>query len=563
MALLAVLASLLASCATLPAPAPAGISPPGTWACGERVETIYGTLEGSADREDTYAWRGVPYAAPPLGGLRWKPPVPPSPWAGVRSARDFGGKAAQRFVLSRLPIGSEDCLYLNVWRPATAETGLPVYVWIHGGNNTSGSADIVREFYGQRLASRANLVYVSINYRLDLFGWFAHPALRTGDPDADSGNFGTLDIIAALSWVRDTIAAFGGDPGNVTIAGESAGAFNVLTLLIAPAARGLFHRAVVESGYTRVSKTAPEAFARGVAAKLALRQGKAADNAGAEAWLASMSDGEQAAWLRAAKPETLLALTKPPAPRATAFPYPIFDGHVLPADGFAALADPARRADVPVMIGSNREETKFFLMLWNKKMEPCLYQKLAEITSAIWKAEGADAVAQALGAGRSGKNIFMYRFDWGATHGAEEPVIKGATGLKLGAAHGMEMSFFLQNDTAYGNLLPLRIFTASNRKGRRDLQAKIGEYLANFARWGNPNGGDGGAPGGLDGLPRWAPWDSNLGEPSFMVFDADCREATLWVEHGRASKAAILESLESSGSEALKQAFSELAPLLE
>jgi para-nitrobenzyl esterase len=498
-----------------------------------------------------------------LGDLRWRAPVPPAPWSGVRSARDFGGKAAQRFVLSKLPIGSEDCLYLNVWRPATAETGLPVYVWIHGGNNTSGSADIVREFYGQRLASRANLVYVSINYRLDVFGWFAHRALRTGDQDADSGNFGTLDIIAALKWVRDTISAFGGDPGNVTIAGESAGAFNVLTLLIAPSARGLFHRAVVESGYTRVSKVAPETFAREIAAKLAQLEGKAADGTGVEAWLASLGAAEQAAWLRAAKPEVLLALSKPPTPRATAFPYPNFDGHVLPADGFAALADPARRANVPILIGSNREETKFFLMLWNKKMEPSVYQKLAEITSAIWKAEGVDAVAQALGSGRPGRDIFMYRFDWGATHAAEGSVIKGRTGLKLGAAHGMEMSFFLQNDTAYGNLLPLRIFTASNSKGRRSLQEQIGEYLANFARWGDPNGRGGGASEVHDGLPRWDPWDSSLEEPSFLVFDADCEKATSWVERGRASKAAILESLEASGSEALKQAFAELAPLLE
>lgn len=522
------LTPLLASCATPPAPSPAALAKPGTWANSERAETIYGALEGAPDREDTFSWRGIPYAAPPLGDLRWRPPAPPAPWAGVRSARDFGGKAAQRFVLSKLPIGSEDCLYLNVWRPATAETGLPVYV--------------------------------SINYRLDVFGWFAHPALRTGDPVADSGNFGTLDIIAALRWVRDTIAAFGGDPGNVTVAGESAGAFNVLTLLIAPAARDLFHRAVVESGYTRISKIGQETFARDIAVKLALRQKKAADIAGAEAWLVSMGAAEQAAWLRAAKPETLLALSKPPAPRATAFPYPNFDGHVLPADGFAALADPERRAEVPVLIGSNREETKFFLMLWNKKMDTAVYQRLAEITSAIWKAEGADAVAEALDNGRSAKNIYLYRFDWGATHGAEENVISGKTGLRLGAAHGMEMSFFLQNDTAYGNLLPLRIFTASNAKGRRDLQEKIGEYLANFARWGDPNGRAAGSP---SGLPRWDPWDSGIGQPTFMVFDADCRKATLWVESGRASKAAILESLETSGSEALKQAFAELAPLLE
>ena len=309
----------------------------------------------------------------------------------------------------------------------------------------------------------------------------------------------------------------------MTVAGESAGAFNVLTLLIAPAARDLFHRAVVESGYTRISKIGQETFARDIAVKLALRQKKAADIAGAEAWLVSMGAAEQAAWLRAAKPETLLALSKPPAPRATAFPYPNFDGHVLPADGFAALADPERRAEVPVLIGSNREETKFFLMLWNKKMDPAVYQKLAEITSAIWKAEGADAVAEALDAGRSGKNIFMYRFDWGATHGAEENVISGKTGQRLGAAHGIEMSFFLQNDTAYGNLLPLRIFTASNAKGRPRPPGEDRRLPRQLRALGRPRMA---APmARRAGSPDGTPGDSSLGQPTFMVFDADRRES--------------------------------------
>ena len=241
----------LAGCATggpdLPVPAT-----PSRWEGNPVVSTEYGYLRGYPDAADTISWKGVPFASPPVGQLRWKAPVDPEPWTGIREAGHYSDPCVQYSPLGRGKIiGSEDCLYLNVWRPETAEQDLPVYVWIHGGGNSIGSANMVPDYEGYNLASRGNLVFVSINYRLGPFGWFAHPSLRTGesgDEYNDSGNFGTLDIIQALKWINRNIGFFGGDPDRVTIAGESAGAFNVTSLLVSPQAAGLFHGAVSQSG---------------------------------------------------------------------------------------------------------------------------------------------------------------------------------------------------------------------------------------------------------------------------------------------------------------------------
>ncbi len=181
--------------------------------------------------------------------------------------------------------GSEDCLFLNVWRPRTAERGLPVYVWIHGGGNSIGSASMTDEYSGTRLAHRSNMVFVSLNYRLGPFGWFTHPALREGtSAEDDSGNFGTLDIVHALRWIRDNIEAFGGDPGLVAVTGESAGGLNVLSLMISPPAEGLFHRVIAQSPpWARVSrpreKSGPRPSLRG-SSRTTVRRAAATRRAG-------------------------------------------------------------------------------------------------------------------------------------------------------------------------------------------------------------------------------------------------------------------------------------------
>jgi para-nitrobenzyl esterase len=207
------------------------------------VQTEDGKVRGAVE-DDVLVWKGIPFALPPVGDLRWRAPQPAQAWDGVRDATAFGNNPVQ--LPSEMPLGadtSEDCLYLNVWRPAQSEgKPLPVMVWIYGGGLVRGGASL----YPGACLARQGIVVVTFNYRLGRLGFFAHPALAR-EADEARGNYGYMDQIAALQWVKRNIAAFGGDPGRVTIAGESAGGGSVLVLLTSPRARGLFHRAIVQS----------------------------------------------------------------------------------------------------------------------------------------------------------------------------------------------------------------------------------------------------------------------------------------------------------------------------
>src|ERR1700733_14676891 len=217
---------------------------------GPRVKTNAGKVEGKQEGT-VQVFLGIPYAAAPVGDLRWKPPAPAAKWRGVRKATEFGAHCMQGKVYGdmnfRDPGGSEDCLFLNVWGPArTSGTKLPVMVWIYGGGFAAGSTSEARQD-GTNLAKQGVIV-VSMNYRLGVFGFFVHPELAKESGRDAAGNYGFLDQVAALRWVRDNIAAFGGDVGNVTIFGESAGSFSVSALMASPLAKGLFQKAIGESG---------------------------------------------------------------------------------------------------------------------------------------------------------------------------------------------------------------------------------------------------------------------------------------------------------------------------
>jgi len=220
------------------------------WSGNALVRVESGLARGAEGGADTLAWKGIAYAAPPVGELRWRAPNAPTTEDGVYEANRFGEQCVQYSPVIRGRVtGSEDCLYLNIWRPASILERLPVYVWIHGGGNSIGSANFVPDYYGHSLASKGNLVFVSVNHRLGPFGWLTDPAIRAQEDRADaSGNFGTLDLIQALTWIKNNIESFGGDPTRVTIAGQSSGAINVLSLLVSELAAGLFHRAIVQSG---------------------------------------------------------------------------------------------------------------------------------------------------------------------------------------------------------------------------------------------------------------------------------------------------------------------------
>ena len=216
---------------------------------GPTVAIEAGRLAGTLDDAGMRVFRGIPYAAPPVGDLRWREPQPVASWGGVRDAREFGDRCKQSPFPPSTPLGggglSENCLFLNVWA-APAAARAPVLVWIHGGGFSNGYSNAVG-FDGDAFAQKG-LVFVSINYRLGAFGFLAHPALTQESPHKTSGNYGALDQIAALQWVRRNIAAFGGDPNNVTIFGESAGSVSVSVLTASPLAKGLFQRAIGDSG---------------------------------------------------------------------------------------------------------------------------------------------------------------------------------------------------------------------------------------------------------------------------------------------------------------------------
>ena len=217
-----------------------------TLSAGAPVAVTGGQVSGvvAESNSDIITFKGIAYAAPPIGDRRWKPPAPVIPWVGVRDAREYGAACIQGTQAGPY---SEDCLFLNVWAPSETADPLPVMVWIHGGAFTSGSGAGAL-YDGTRLASRG-VVLVTINYRLNVFGFYAHPALSAESGHGASGNYGLLDAVAALGWVRDNIAAFGGDPSRVTIFGESAGAGMVMSLMLVPAAEGLFHGAIAQSNY--------------------------------------------------------------------------------------------------------------------------------------------------------------------------------------------------------------------------------------------------------------------------------------------------------------------------
>jgi para-nitrobenzyl esterase len=510
-----------------------------------------------------HGWRGLPYAAPPVGPLRWRAPDPPTGWEGVRSALESGPHCLQ---LGGDPVqGSEDCLFLDVFAPAVAPDAVPegddrwpVLFWIHGGGNTMGWGDQVPP---TALVRDHEVVVVTINYRLGIFGWLSHPALRASARDTldASGNFGTLDMIRALRWVRENVAAFGGDPGNVTIFGESAGGVNVYSLLISPAAEGLFHAAISQSGMpATVTRAQAEGFTDepadaigtsraglpGSSSELLialLRQGgRASDRASAKALLATLGEAEIEAFLRDQTPEALLqpfvdVMRDEPMPLYMA-PAIVRDGVVIPeASPLEVLASLGGHERVPFIAGTNRDENKLFLMMSSPHVERTFgmptgiknrrrYEIESEYGGAMWRAMGADEPISLLAA-RSGPPVFAYRFDWD-----EEPKILGVDLSRLlGAAHALDLLFvFGQMDLGFANRL---IF--DDRESAERLSRAMRSYWANFAYVHDPDRGRN------EDLPDWEPWSPEPDGPKYLILDSD-RDGGIEVGRDRIDQNSVL-----------------------
>jgi para-nitrobenzyl esterase len=460
------------------------------------VKIDTGKLEGKSDGTIN-AFLGIPYAAPPTGDRRWKPPAPPAKWKGVRKATDFGARCMQAPVFSdmifRDPGPSEDCLNLNVWTPANSKgKKLPVMVWIFGGGFVAGATSEPRQ-EGVNLA-KENVVVVSMNYRLGIFGFYVHPELASESGRNSAGNYGLLDQTAALEWVKRNIAAFGGDPNNVTIFGESAGSFSVSDQMASPLAKGLFHKAIGESG--------------GAFSSQGLPFHTLAESAEAGAKFASESLGTQKlSDLRAIPAQKLLDAAT--AAKDVRFA-PNVDGYFLP-ESVAAIFAASKQSDVPLLAGWNHDEGSFaapkesaatalketstkefadkseeFLRLYPGATDEEAARSMQDfagdrfIAFSTWKWIEAQK--------KFGKSpVYRYQFD--ISHPADPKRPPNA-----GAYHSAEIEF------VFGQLDPETWI--SWRPEDHALSQQMRKYWSNFARTGNPNG---------EGLPKWPTYDASTG----------------------------------------------------
>lgn len=456
-----------------------------------KIET--GRLRGVV-RDGVVSFKGVPFAAPPVGDFRWRPPQPAKAWTGVRQASEFGADCMQKpFPGDAAPLGvqpAEDCLYVNVWAPESrAGKKLPVMVWIYGGGFVNGGSSPA-VYDGSQFAKRG-VVFVSFNYRLGRFGFFAHPALVKENPDGPLGNYGYLDQIAALKWVRRNIAAFGGDPGNVTLFGESAGGGSVMTIMTSPMAKGLIQKAIIESGGGRkllmgvryLDRTGPTGMpsAESVGAAFAKKAGIEGEDAAALAALRKLPADAVVAGLNMATMGT------------PTYSGPMVDGKVViesPSEAYAA----GRGAKIPIMVGANSADIGFprgrtlneLLAPFGADREkartaydPGGSGKVREIGVTIasdqMMVEPARHTARSIAA--VGQAAYLFRFSY---------VAESTRKQWPGAPHATEIPFVFDTVAArYGKDL-----TDADRAMAQAANA----YWVNFAKSGDPNG---------HGLPEW------------------------------------------------------------
>jgi len=504
---------------------------------GKLVSTVCGMVKGNNNAvAGTVRWLGIPYARAPVNELRWRAPQEAAVWKGIREADRYGGSCVQS--CNGEIIGGEDCLYMNIWRPDHACAELPVFVFAHGGGNLGGSG---QDFAGDALARETNSVIVSLNYRLGALGFFRHPALRTGDPLDDSGNYGLLDILYALRYVQANIRAFGGDPNRVTLGGHSAGARNVLAACLSPLGRGLFRHAVVLSGgMTTANPSLGDERSEEVLRKLLVRSGKAEDEQQAAVWLASQSGKSIANWLRGLNADCFADVYDASPIHMGAFPQLFADGHVIPVGGFGQLA-PGEYRQVPMLIGSTANEFALFaLTIMEAAGLPAagpvgLYEKVVRYGSALYGSFNAEQAAERLATVPGQPPVYAYRFQWGS--GAAAVDVK--YGLPIGAFHGIDMMFYTGDETYVEQTFPHGFLTAENEPGRRALTALLRGYLKRFLYTGNPNGA---------GLPRWDNWSmAESAERMILQLDADEQQATAEMSAQIRKREAILAEFAADG----------------
>jgi para-nitrobenzyl esterase len=482
---------------------------------------VEGGLIAGTDLGGVRAYKGVPFAAPPVGDLRWKEPQPVVSWTGIRKADAVAPPCMQPSRANGEP--SEDCLYLNVWTGANARDKRPVMVWIHGGGLNAGAASEPR--YDGKEWAKKGVVAVAIGYRLGPFGYLAHPQLTAESPHHSSGNYGTLDQIAALKWVQKNISAFGGDPTNVTILGESAGSWSVNVLIASPLAKGLFVRAVGESGgrfyndwATNASLTNPMYLTRSRNGSMSGEQAGVA--------FAKLLGSDSVKGLRALAPDKILSVPNFDFRRGLAGTTPLdgtnefftlekVDGWLLPAEVRTIYAE-RKQNRVSVIVGANYNEFNSIIAASNAP------KTLAEYRTRIaWQYGDMVKEFESLYPVKSEADILQAFRDSATDHDFTLQMrtwarMTTAAGLKaylyqfshvppnprpgLGANHTAEIEY------VFNNLVSPWSYADVDRR----LADAMSSYWTNFAKTGNPNG---------SGLPQWMPYDLN-DEPYMEFGDA-------------------------------------------
>ncbi|HYD62623.1 MAG TPA: carboxylesterase family protein [Noviherbaspirillum sp.] len=489
-----------------------------------------GTLAGKADSNNTQAFLGVPFAKPPVGSLRWRAPQPPQAWAGTRQATSFASMCAQvgSFfgepdpATFGQPVGSEDCLYLNVWRPNSSADNLPVFFWIHGGSNLKGSA---REplYNGAYLANKANMVVVTVQYRLGMLGWLNHSAMKTGDPKDDSGNYATLDLVRALDWVQTNIRSFGGNPGQVTIAGQSAGCINTWGLIQSPLAASKFHRAMCLSGLPNGYPPAVgQVAADSLIDNLLVDAGRASNTTVAAAVRLTMSNAEIAALLRSATAAQVMKYTPNPV-----VPGHFTDGTVIRSGGLVSLVA-GNYNKVPMIIGTTKDEGSYFAYSFGMgKPTPQEYWQLANYAppgsvtvNDLIKAEYQgiytpthQAITHALDnvidnfirlLRLQQGDIYRYNFNWRETPAPWKDV--------FGAFHGLDLAPLFGNFVTNEANFMRFAWNSANTSSRQVLSNKMIGYVSSFVRYGTPSRL-------FDGQMPWDQWTNFTCCNKRMIFD--------------------------------------------